>query len=199
MEIITIEKHNGEDSPLINKASEVEFPLSNADRLIVDTLKDKCYEFNGLGLAAPQIGQSRRIAVIYIPESAALLREFATPYPLHTIINPHYEPVVEDGIHYDFEGCYSVENIYGKIKRHHSIKVTFYDEGGRLHSFKTSGFYARVLQHEIDHLNGILIKDRVDDVGVYGLPQDMIKVRRAELSPEKRKIFDELNKKSHED
>ena len=87
------------------------------------------------------------------------------PYPMHEIINPEYvgleENVGENKVK-DMEGCYSVRTICGRVPRYKRIKVTYQDREGKMVEKEEEGFYARVLQHEIDHLNGILIIDRLE-------------------------------------
>lgn len=196
LEIITIEEQeNRLVSSLKNEAEKVSFPLSGEDKEIIQKMKDIIFAAEGVGLAAPQVDIRKKIAIIYIPESAALLREDVRSYPLHTIINAEYSPIEEDGFVRDFEGCYSVKSVYGKVKRHKSINLKYQDEDGELIEKKVSGFYARVLQHEIDHLNGLLITDRLTPKCTQGTFSEMLSLRRAELPEEKRKHFDEILKK----
>lgn len=192
MEIITVEEYGEKESPLLNKSEIVPFPLSDEDKEIVETLKSLTYKRGGVGLAAPQIGICKNIAVIYIPESAALLRNHVIPMPMHVIINASYEPLNPEEKFEDFEGCYSIKSVYGKVKRYQAIKVQYQDEQGRYYSYTAKNFYARVLQHEIDHLNGILFTDRLEENSISGTPAEMIKLRRRELSLEKREVFDKL-------
>ena len=84
----------------------------------------------------------------------------AKPYPMHEIINPEYEGVKEDMVK-GMEGCYSVRSTCGQVTRYNKIRVTYQDREGRKVDKEEEGFYARVLQHEIDHLNGTLIIDRL--------------------------------------
>ena len=113
---------------------------------------------------------------------------------MHTIINPEYTPVNENDIVSDFEGCYSVKRVYGKVPRYKSINLKYQNEDGMLIEKIASGFYARVLQHEIDHLNGILITNRLTPECVQGTFAQMMPLRRAELPEDKRKYFDNLMK-----
>jgi peptide deformylase len=196
LNIITIEEQkNKANSALKNKAEKVIFPLSEEDSEIIEKMKAITYAAEGVGLAAPQVNIRKQIAIIYIPESAALLRDYSCAHPIHTIINPEYSPVEKDGFALDFEGCYSVTTVYGKVKRYKSINLKYQNEEGKLIKQKASGFYARVLQHEIDHLNGILITDRLTPDSIQGTFSEMLSLRRAELPEEKREHFDALLKK----
>jgi peptide deformylase len=155
------------------------------------------FTLEGLGLAAPQIGINKKIAVIYIPETASLLRDDAKIYPMHTLINAEYEPVEDQGKYSDFEACYSVKTVCGQVPRYNAIKVKYQNEEGLEISEIEAGFYARVLQHEIDHLNGILITDVFTPDCLQGTFEEMAKLRRESLTEEKKTLFDELIKKKN--
>ena len=195
LSIITIEdEKDKQGSVLKNEATKVNFPLSIEDRNIISQMKEMLYKAEGVGLAATQVGISKKIALIYIPESAALLREDVRIYPMHAIINPEYDPIAKDSKYSDFEGCYSVKSVYGKVPRYKTIEVSYQNEDGVFIQRTVSGFYARVLQHEIDHLNGILITDRLTPDCTQGTFQEMLAIRRQELPKDKRKHFDQLIK-----
>ncbi|CAM2985789.1 polypeptide deformylase [Legionella steigerwaltii] len=192
MDIVTIEQPEYH-RVLKNKAQEVQFPLCQADKDLIAAMKSKLHGLGGVGLAAPQVNVPRRIIAIYIPEEATLLRDNVKKfYPMHIMINPSYEPVAGSGVYYDFEGCYSVSSKSGKVPRYEQIAVSYYDELGQFHQQIEEGFYARVLQHEIDHLNGFLILDRLTPDCIQGSVEEMMALRRASLPPEKRIIFDQV-------
>lgn len=193
--IIAIESvANPEKSALRQQSRKIIFPLATADQELIAEMKEMMFALGGVGLAAPQIGITKNIAVIYIPESAALLRDNVQEKPMHVIINATYEPIESEGKYSDFEACYSVNSVMGKVPRYNAIKVRYQDETGKEVSKIEKGFYARVLQHEIDHLNGLLITDRLTPECLQGPHPEMLKIRRAELPPEKRKLFDDLLK-----
>jgi len=191
LEIITIEQPDAA-SILKIKSAAVSFPLSADDRKLIDAMKNKLFQLAGVGLAAPQVKQNKQIIAIYIPEDAALLRNNVQAYPMHIMINPSYVVIQETETVYDFEGCYSVHNKAGKVPRYQAIQLTYQDEDGLSHTQNATGFYARVLQHEIDHLNGILIIDRLTADCIQGSFEEMMAVRRSELSPEQRLQFDQV-------
>lgn len=117
----------------------------------------------GVGLAAPQIGIPLRLAVLedaYAPDpEAAEVRE-RTPLDFFTIINPRYEPL--DGRTAAFyEGCLSFEGYQGVVERHHSVRLDYDDELGNVQQRTFSGWPARIVQHETDHLNGVVYVDKV--------------------------------------
>lgn len=192
MDIVTIEQAEYRQV-LKSQAQEVQFPLHQSDKDLIAAMKSKLQDLGGVGLAAPQINYPRKIIAIYIPEEATLLRDNVKKfYPMHIMINPSYEPVPGASLHHDFEGCYSVSSKSGKVPRYEQIKVSYYDESGQYYQQTEAGFYARVLQHEIDHINGFLILDRLTSDCVQGSPEEMMALRRASLPPEKRAVFDEI-------
>jgi peptide deformylase len=191
MNIVTIEQTE-HHQVLKTPAISVQFPLNYEDDELIKSMKTKLQELGGVGLAAPQVNYSRQIIAIYIPEEAVLLREGARVYPMHIMINPTYSPASDARMVFDFEGCYSVSNKAGKVPRYDAINLTYFDESGTCHQSVEHGFYARVIQHEIDHLNGMLIVDRLTPECVQGSIQEMMVLRRAELSEEKRTLFDEM-------
>ena len=191
LDIITIE--NQENVAVLKTvANKVEFPLNQHDKDLIKSMKSKLLELGGVGLAAPQVNQPRQIIAVYIPEEAVLLRDNAEIYPMHIMINPFYEPVADTSAHYDFEACYSVSSKAGKVPRFQSIRVSYFDESGSFHQQIENGFYARVLQHEIDHINGVLIIDRLTADCIQGPMDDMLALQRSELSEEKGALFDEI-------
>ncbi|RUR27570.1 peptide deformylase [Legionella qingyii] len=192
MDIVTVEQPEYRQV-LKSKAQEVQFPLSQDDTDLITAMKSKLHELGGVGLAAPQVNFPRRIITVYIPEEATLLRDNVKKfYPMHVMINPSYEPVSGSVIQQDIEGCYSVSSKSGKVPRYEQITVSYYDESGQFHQHIEEGFYARVLQHEIDHLNGFLITDRLTPDCIQGSLEEMMALRRESLPPEKRALYDQV-------
>jgi peptide deformylase len=107
-------------------------------------------------LAAVQINTLERVVIIRSSFDDKANREFTT------LINP--EIVKYEGeITYDYEGCLSVTNVYGKVPRHSKVRVRALDAHGNEVRFKASGFLARVIKHEVDHTNGIMFIDHIKD------------------------------------
>ena len=121
----------------------------------------------GVGLAAPQVGLSLQIAVIEdraeyhkdVEESVLKDRE-RRPVPFHAIINPILEEIGNERVEF-FEGCLSVSGFSALVPRARSVRVTCLDARGREKVIHAAGWYARILQHEIDHLSGTLYIDRM--------------------------------------
>lgn len=196
--IITIEDFiDKEKSVLKSKTQRLTFPLSEEDKNIIILMKEILFALDDVGLAASQIDINKNIAVIYIPETASLLRNNVKIYPMHTLINAEYEPVEAQGKYSDFEACYSVKTVCGQVPRYNAIKVKYQNEEGAEISTIETGFYARVLQHEIDHLNGTLITDVLTPDCLQGTFEEMAKLRRESLSEEKKILFDKLIKQKN--
>lgn len=109
------------------------------------------------GLAAPQIGYNKRIILVrdfkVLPNDKMLITN-------NILINPRIISESKD-TEVDWESCLSIPNMYGKVKRPYSIKVIYTDEKGIEKKIKAKDFYARVIQHEVDHLNGILFDTKI--------------------------------------
>lgn len=139
---------------------------------LIDSMYNVMYRARGIGLAAPQIDVSRRVIILDIEERENISME---------IINPVIREFSERLEPYE-EGCLSVPGITKDIIRPSQILVTGFDRDGKEMRFEAAGLLARVIQHEVDHLNGILFIDRLEDF------------ERGELRPELKKIK-KLNKR----
>lgn len=133
-------------------------PITNFDQDLVDLVEDMAetmYDAPGIGLAAPQIGESIRLIVVDISE-----KDQEQEYM--TLVNP--EIVEKEGSQIDEEGCLSVAELTSKVTRARKIKVTYQDIEGNPQELETEDRFAVVLQHEIDHLNGILFLDHLSSL-----------------------------------
>ena len=125
---------------------------------MVDTLRD----YGGVGLAAPQIDESLRVVIIEIRD--ANLRYGAQKlFPLTVFVNPEIELIDSQTAGF-WEGCLSIPGMRGYVERPQNISVSFIDELGEFGTLDLHGFPATVLQHELDHLNGVLYVDRMADL-----------------------------------
>lgn len=131
---------------------------------LVDDLVDTMHEAPGLGLAAPQIGVSLRVAVIELPELPEDEEESENPHrgKLYVLCNP--EIVKTWGEQEGEEGCLSMPLYMGEVPRAERIVVKAQDQRGKAFRIRGQGLMARVLQHEIDHLDGKLFVDRVESL-----------------------------------
>ncbi len=132
---------------------------------LVDDLMDTMLAEDGAGLAAPQIGIGLRV-VVFGFESNARYPD-AEPVPQTVLINPVIEPL-SDEREAGWEGCLSVPGLRGVVSRHAHIRYRGLDERGRAIDREAHGFHARVVQHECDHLDGILYPQRMTDMRLFG-------------------------------
>lgn len=137
--------------------------LQQLIKLMQDTMRDA----PGVGLAAPQIGESLQLAVIedraeYISDLPAdqLAERQRAAIPFHVIINPKLS-LLDDSTAEFFEGCLSVAGFQAVVDRALNVRVECLNERGEEVTINARGWYARILQHEIDHLNGTLYVDRM--------------------------------------
>jgi len=148
-------------------------PLSVAEirsreiQKLIESMRTRMHEAPGVGLAAPQLALALQLAVIEDREeyhkdvSEKLLRERERrPVPFHVLINPALEEIGEERAEF-FEGCLSLSGFTALVPRARAVRVTCLDERGQRKVIEASGWYARILQHEIDHLNGTLYIDRM--------------------------------------
>lgn len=149
--------------PLLRRpALPVPRPASEAVRALVRDLVDTMEAAPGTGLAAPQIGESLQVVVYLVaPERAE--REGCEAVPLTVLVNPRIEPLT-DAVTAGWEACLSVPDLAGEVPRWDRVRVTATDLEGRPLVREAAGFHARVLQHEIDHLSGILYPERMPDL-----------------------------------
>ncbi len=134
---------------------------------LIELMRETMRAAPGVGLAAPQIGESIKLAVIEdeAGEKTKMSAEELDareryPVPFHVLINPIIQPEGEEKTDF-FEGCLSVVGYAANTSRFRSVSVSALNENGDEVSIKATGWYARILQHEIDHLNGILYVDRM--------------------------------------
>lgn len=191
-ELVTLE-HAKNPSVLTTPAEAVTFPLSAEVQAFIEALKQKLVHIEGVGLAAPQVGVGMRIVAVRISEDAKNLRNDGNEtFPLTVLINPQYIPAQDAAVVYDWEGCFSVAETTGKVPRYSKIIYTAQDETGKITTKEATGFTARVLQHEIDHIQGQLIINRLTPDCVQGHPKDMRAKRLAELSPQQKAIAEKI-------
>ena len=156
--------------PVLRKKSRplTEEEITSAQiQQLIDLMRTTMREAPGVGLAAPQIGQSIQLAVIedratYISDLSAdeLEERQRSAIPFHVIINPKLS-VVGNSTAQFFEGCLSVEGYQAIVDRALNVRVQCLNERAEAVTINAQGWYARILQHEIDHLNGTLYVDRM--------------------------------------
>ncbi|MCW8899430.1 MAG: peptide deformylase [Gammaproteobacteria bacterium] len=158
---------------LLARAKEVEnYSTAELDNLIAD-MKDTMADLNGAGLAAPQIAESLRIVIFGVEANPRYPDVESVPETV--LINPEIT-ILNSEKESGWEGCLSVPHMRGLVPRYTSIKYHGYDQNGELIEREASGFHARVVQHEVDHLDGILYPQRIENMQNFGFEDELFQV-----------------------
>ena len=153
------------DPRLLERSREVaRFGTSGLDSLLAD-MRDTMRAQSGAGLAAPQIGVPLRVVIFGVERNPRY--PDAEPVPYTEIVNPVIVPLGEE-MEEGWEGCLSVPGLRGVVPRYTRVRYTGFDPQGRPIEREAGGFHARVVQHECDHLDGILYPMRVRDFTRFG-------------------------------
>ena len=153
------------DPRLLAKAKPVQrFGTPELANLLAD-LRDTMAHLDGAGLAAPQIGVGLRVVIFGVRANPRY--PHAEEVPDTVLINPVLEPLAADREE-DWEGCLSVPGLRGMVPRYRYLRYTGFDEAGERFERSVEGFHARVVQHECDHLDGILYPMRIRDFSRFG-------------------------------
>jgi peptide deformylase len=153
------------DPRLLARAVRVEdFDSPALAQLVVD-MRDTMRALNGAGLAAPQIGVGLQVVMFEVDANPRYPQAEAVPFTV--LINPLLTPLT-DALEEDWEGCLSVPGMRGRVPRHTRLRYQGVDLRGRPIDRTVEGFHARVVQHEVDHLNGILFPMRIRDMRDFG-------------------------------
>lgn len=133
--------------PILRTSAKEVTDFSQVADLLGD-MADSMVHYNGVGLAAPQIGISQALVVIKLGED----------FPVLELVNPKITS--SSGEEIDVEGCLSIPEVYGEVKRCTHVEVRYQDRTGKEKVLRASGYLARALQHELDHLQGVLFIDK---------------------------------------
>ncbi len=164
------------DPILLQSAQPVtEFNTPQLHTLIQDML-DTMAALDGAGLAAPQIGESLRVVVFGLEANPRY--PDAESIPLTVLINPTIK-VLSDEMEEGVEGCLSVPGLRGAVPRYTQIRYTGVDQHGKVIDRSVEGFHARVVQHEVDHLDGILYPRRIADLRKFGFVEELMAMSEA--------------------
>lgn len=165
--------------PVLRQIAE-EIPEADSPDILalLDDMVDTMDDADGTGLAAPQVHVPLRAVVYFVSGSRRKGEEDQGDVPLTALINPVIEPLTDE-IAYDWEGCLSVPGMLGLVPRATKIRLRADTPDGAGIDQEISGFHARVVQHECDHLDGILYPQRMDDLSLllfreelrHGMPE----------------------------
>ncbi|MDP2602140.1 MAG: peptide deformylase [Deltaproteobacteria bacterium] len=136
---------------------------------LIDDMIETMKEYDGVGLAADQVHESRQIAVLEVADNPRYPDK--PKVPLSVLVNPRVTPLSED-MEEDWEGCLSVPDLRGRVPRYKNIRVQTLDRDGKELDFVATDFHARVIQHEWDHLNGKVYLDRMRDLSTLTFLQE---------------------------
>jgi len=158
------------DPRLLEPSREVKkFRTSELDALITD-MRDTMDALQGAGLAAPQIGVNLQVVIFGVEENPRYPDAESVPFTI--LVNPKLTPMgddMEDG----WEGCLSVPGMRGLVPRYKHLRYRGFDQYGQTIDRTVSGFHARVVQHECDHLLGILYPMRIRDMRNFGYTEEL--------------------------
>lgn len=158
------------DPRLLQKSEAVRaFATPELRELVLD-MEDTMREAHGAGLAAPQLGVLLRV-VIFGGSPTARYPD-AEPVPYTVLVNPELKPL-NGGVAEDWEGCLSVPGMRGWVPRYRQLRYKGFDAQGLPIDRTVSGFHARVVQHEVDHLDGVLYPMRVRDLRRFGFTEEL--------------------------
>jgi len=159
-------------NPVLRGTAE-EIPLerirSREFQKFIDDMIETMKEYDGVGLAAVQVHESKQIAVLEVADNPRYPQK--PRVPLSVLINPQITPLSQE-MEEDWEGCLSITELRGKVPRYRTIRVQARDRNGNGLDFVASGFHARVIQHEWDHLNGKVFLDRMRDLSTLTYLQE---------------------------
>lgn len=161
---------------LTTPAEQVADPTARSVRRLVEDMIETLMDAGGAGLAAPQVHVSQRVVVFRAPPERTDDGEGAgadsDAVPLTVLINPVVEPLGE-ALVVGLEGCLSVPGMTGAVPRHSHIRYRGFTPAGQLMEREATGFHARVVQHEFDHLDGILYPMRIEDMSLFGFEEEI--------------------------
>lgn len=154
---------------LSGAAEAVVDPTSEEIKQLVEYMVETMLDAPGVGLAAPQVHVPKRVIVYYVPEGR---EENGIGEPITTLINPVLTPTTIDR-DYATEACLSLPGMSGVVARFLNLHFSAQSLDGKTFEREVTGFHARLLQHECDHLDGILYPQRMDDLSTFGYIEEL--------------------------
>ncbi|MCX8500683.1 MAG: peptide deformylase [Alphaproteobacteria bacterium] len=172
--------------PVLHRVASEVTDISAAEaQILAKFMTAHMAEADGVGLAAPQIGVGLRAIVFWVPRSRFSAEELQNPAAdqadseaVYTLFNPRFAPLGEE-MEAGIEGCLSIPGLCGMVSRYRAIRYGGYDLDGNWREKEAFGFHARVVQHEIDHLDGILYPEKMTDLRSLVYNEELIAAREA--------------------
>jgi len=158
--------------PVLRRKAHAVTKFDKNLKILIDDMVETMREAPGVGLAAPQIGLSERLIVVeyYEHEEDEDEENEDAPKKVWAVLNPEIVKASEEKVA-GIEGCLSIPNLVGEVERHAAVQVKGLNRHGKPMKIKAEGWLARIFQHEIDHLNGVLFTDRA--MRVWQPPQEV--------------------------
>ena len=157
--------------PRLLKSSETVSQFGTPELLsLIEDMRDTMAHLDGAGLAAPQIGVPLRVVIFGVDRNPRYPHAEAVPETI--LINPHLTPLADD-LEEGWEGCLSVPGLRGMVPRFLRLRYEGFDQFGIPVSREVEGFHARVVQHECDHLDGLLYPMRIRDFSKFGFIEEL--------------------------
>lgn len=162
------------DPSLLKVSAAFEFPdeIPLAYK-ILNLLEEAVKNIGNIGIAAPQIGILKRIVIFEVPAEHPRYKTDGIAIPKRVVINPSYEPL-SDEQDFGWEACLSIPEMIGQVPRYTHVKYQYTDLEGNHHVCEASHLHARVVQHELDHLDGILYPLRIKDMKNFGFREEIL-------------------------
>ncbi len=149
--------------PVLRRKAHAVTQFDKNLQTVIDDMVETMRDAPGVGLAAPQIGLSERLIVVEYYEHEEDEEVENAPKKVWTVINPEIIKASDEKL-VGVEGCLSIPNLVGEVERHAAIQIKGLNRHGKPTKIKAEGWLARIFQHEIDHLNGVLFTDRASRV-----------------------------------
>ena len=140
---------------------------------VLEQMRQATKGMGNVGLAAPQIGILRQLVMLEIPATHPRYKTDGIAQPMRIMINPVWKALSDDK-NVEWEGCLSVPGMMGMVQRYTHIEYSYFDLGGNLQSVEAYNFHARAVQHEIDHLNGVLFPLLVENRCTLGFTEEIM-------------------------
>jgi peptide deformylase len=166
---------------LLRRADPVADPTAPEIRRLVADMIETMEDAGGAGLAAPQVHVSLRLFIFRVPAHRATGDADDAPGDTSVLINPTVEPVGED-VRQRWEGCLSIPGLRAAVPRHWRIRYAGVDGEGKPVERQATGFHAGVVQHEYDHLDGILYPMRITDFSLFGFNEELDRLAQAKAA-----------------
>ena len=161
---------------LLQRAGPVADPTAPEIRRLIADMIETMDDASGAGLAAPQVHVPLRLFIFRVPAERSTGEADDAPLPTSVLINPEVELLGED-VRLRWEGCLSIPGLRAAVPRHHRIRYRGLDAEGRPVAREATGFHAGVVQHEYDHLDGILYPMRMTDFSLFGFTEELARAQ----------------------